>query len=179
MRRFVFVSVIAVCIAVAGALLAKTPDGQPPSKENPCAGLSRSAFGICNAYCEAQDCDVHPRPSCDKLRANWKKATGQDKLPCDRVACGDSAAPTCDGDCPDDLVCASGPELGGGEGGPDSAGPEVPIGCRCVRPLPACGGAEAPTCFGACPPDFTCLAGPEAGPEAGGSEGGCRCVLLF
>ena len=46
------------------ALSAKTPDGVPPSQETVCSGLTGAAFGLCNAYCEAQDCDVHPRPSC-------------------------------------------------------------------------------------------------------------------
>jgi hypothetical protein len=169
MRRFLFVSVLTVALATAGALLAKTPDGQPPSKETPCAGLSRSAFGICNAYCEAQDCDVHPRPSCERLRANFKRATGQDRFPCDRIACGDSA-PTCNGDCPGGTVCVSGPEAGG----PEAGGPEVPAGCAC---LPPCGDATAPTCAGTCPLGSVCLSGPEAGgPELGGPEAGtCAC----
>ena len=34
-----------------------TPDGQPPSMETVCDGQSGAAFGLCNAYCEAMDCD--------------------------------------------------------------------------------------------------------------------------
>ncbi len=170
MRRIMFVSALAACLAAAGVLLAKTPDGQPPSKENPCAGLSKAAFGICNAYCEAQDCDVHPRPSCETLRKNFQKATGQSKFPCDRVACGDSA-PTCNGDCPQGQVCASGAEAGGPEGG----GPDGRAACVC---LPPCGSALAPTCGGACPTGTVCTSGPEAGgPEVGGPEtAGCACL---
>src|SRR5262249_14691769 len=48
-------------IAVAWqASSAKTPDDMPPSQEQVCSGLQGAAFGLCNAYCEAQDCDVHP-----------------------------------------------------------------------------------------------------------------------
>jgi hypothetical protein len=179
MNRFFSVLVLALSLTAVGALMAKTPDGQPPSKETPCAGLSRSAFGICNAYCEAQDCDVHPRPSCERLRANFKRATGSDKFPCDRVACGQAAAPTCDGDCPDNQVCQTGVESGGPEsGGPEDGGPDSSaLLCRCLVP---CGDAVAPQCNGACPLGSLCLSGPEAGgPEVGGPEDGftsCACV---
>src|SRR5512139_705262 len=70
-----------------GALSAKTPDGAPPSQETVCSGLTGAAFGLCNAYCEAQDCDVHPRPSCPVLRRNFEKLTGSAVFPCDQ-RCG-------------------------------------------------------------------------------------------
>jgi hypothetical protein len=72
------------------ASLAKTPDGVPPSQETVCSGLQGAAFGLCNAYCEAQDCDVHPRPSCAHLLANFRRITGMPSFPCD-VVCGDGA----------------------------------------------------------------------------------------
>ena len=71
-----------------GALSAKTPDGVPPSQETVCSGLTGAAFGLCNAYCEAQDCDVHPRPSCAQLRRNFARVTGSPVFPCD-MRCGD------------------------------------------------------------------------------------------
>jgi len=78
----------AVClVSAAGNAWAKTPDGMPPSQETVCSGLSGAAFGLCNAYCEAQDCDVHPRPSCPVLRRNFAKITGSAIFPCDR-RCG-------------------------------------------------------------------------------------------
>lgn len=67
---------------------APTPDGQTPAEESVCDGLSGAAFGLCNAYCEAQDCDVHERPSCEQLRRNFEKHTGQTLFPCDPF-CGD------------------------------------------------------------------------------------------
>ncbi len=82
-------------LAVAGVALAlaqaraKTPDGSPPSVETVCSGLSGAAFGLCNAYCEAQDCDTNPgRPSCEVLRSNFEQITGSSVFPCD-PQCGD------------------------------------------------------------------------------------------
>ena len=52
------------------------------------AGLTGAAFGLCNAYCEAQDCDIHDHPSCERLRTNFAKHTGITVFPCDPF-CGD------------------------------------------------------------------------------------------
>jgi hypothetical protein len=73
-------------------LLAKTPDGETPATETGCAKLTGAAFGLCNAYCEAQDCDGQDpeRASCDRLRANFERLTGATHFPCDRF-CGDGA----------------------------------------------------------------------------------------
>jgi hypothetical protein len=98
------------------ALSAQTPDGVPPSQETVCSGLTGAAFGLCNAYCEAQDCDVHPRPSCAQLRRNFARVTGSDVFPCD-LFCGDKIVTPpeeCDppgstcgdgGICTDDCTC--------------------------------------------------------------------------
>lgn len=103
-----------------------TPDASPPSQENGCNGLSGAAFGLCNAYCEAQDCDVYPQPSCTRLRENFQKVTGNPIFPCDAF-CGDGvlnqAAEECDPpgspSCPEGKLC-----------GPD---------CTCpTGPLPSC-----------------------------------------
>src|SRR5512139_2884239 len=107
-----------------GALSAKTPDGAPPSQETVCSGLSGAAFGLCNAYCEAQDCDVHPRPSCPVLRRNFEKITGSPVFPCDSRCgngvidrgedCDPPGSPCPDGElCADDCTCA-GPICGNG-----------------------------------------------------------------
>jgi len=136
MYRLVIACALALLVALAGTALTKTPDGQPPSTETSCTGLSGSARGLCNAYCQAQDCDVHPRPSCEQLRKNFQRATGSSKFPCDRVACGQSA-PQCNGDCPTGFVCTSGAENGGPEGG----GSDSAALCTCRVP---CGDAQAP-----------------------------------
>jgi hypothetical protein len=176
MHRSLIVLALALSLTVAGALLAKTPDGQTPAQEKVCttAGLSRAAFGICNAYCEAQDCDVHPRPSCEKLRKNFQKATGSSTFPCDIPPCGQTKAPQCGGACPTGQTCVAGPTLGGPEnGGPEQGGTDnlFPIACSCVTSPPC--GATSPTCDGGCATGFSCVAlgGPESGgPEVGGPE---------
>jgi hypothetical protein len=62
-----------------------TPDGQPPADETVCNGFSGAAFGLCNAYCEAMDCDS-PTPhasaaACANARAHFMQKTGSD-VPC-------------------------------------------------------------------------------------------------
>jgi hypothetical protein len=55
-----------VCIPafafLTGAALAQTPDGQTPVNEGVCdelmeSGITKGLFGLCVAFCEAQDCD--------------------------------------------------------------------------------------------------------------------------
>jgi hypothetical protein len=76
--------------AGTGAAMAQTPDGQPPSQESVCDGELGAAYGLCNAYCEAMDCDsANPQASptaCSKVRANYMKHTGHD-LPCEQPLC--------------------------------------------------------------------------------------------
>lgn len=45
------------CLAPWSAALAKTPDGRTPAEETVCDGEVGAAYGLCNAYCEAMDCD--------------------------------------------------------------------------------------------------------------------------
>ncbi len=85
-RRVVLIALVTTCslgMPAPQEVAAGTPDGVPPSVEQVCSGLHGAAFGLCNAYCEAQDCDVHPRPSCEVLRKNFEKQTGQTRFPCD------------------------------------------------------------------------------------------------
>jgi hypothetical protein len=63
-----------------------TPDGAPPAEETLCedAGLLGAAFGLCVAFCEANDCDVFPdSQACDVLRNNYAKITGELSFPCE------------------------------------------------------------------------------------------------
>jgi hypothetical protein len=65
-----------------------TPDGSPPAEEPVCdeAGLMGSALGLCVAFCEANDCDTHPKaPACEKLRGNYARITGELAFPCELV----------------------------------------------------------------------------------------------
>jgi len=75
-------------LGASSVALAKTPDGKPPSVETVCDFLSGAAFGLCNAYCEAMDCDSpNHRASdtgCAEVKANYERKTGQ-PLPCEVV----------------------------------------------------------------------------------------------
>lgn len=81
--------VAALTLATPVAALAYgdgTPDEQPPAEEQPCdaAGLRGAAYGLCIAYCEANDCEIQPdKVACNRLRANYAKLTGDDLFPCD------------------------------------------------------------------------------------------------
>jgi hypothetical protein len=66
-----------------------TPDGSPPAEETVCddAGLTGAAYGLCVAYCEANDCDTCPdSEACDRLFDAYTKITGEDAFPCDEVS---------------------------------------------------------------------------------------------
>jgi len=69
-----------------GAAAGKTPDGQPPSQETVCDGQTGAAFGLCNAYCEAMDCDSPNHEAsdtaCAAVKRNYERKPGQ-PLPCE------------------------------------------------------------------------------------------------
>ena len=69
-----------------------TYDGQTPAQEQVCdlAGLEGGAYGLCIAYCEANDCDVRPnKKNCKEIRKNFEIRTGSAVLPCDLGVGGD------------------------------------------------------------------------------------------
>jgi hypothetical protein len=72
---------------------ARTYAGQPLPHESACADLSGAAFGLCNAFCNAQHCDVEQHPSCKILRRNFERLTGSSTFPCE-VALTPTATPT-------------------------------------------------------------------------------------
>jgi hypothetical protein len=83
----------ALLLTGAGAALAQTPDELPPSSETVCDAEIGSAYGHCNAYCEAMDCELandgdpttEPSASanaCSKVRSKFQQTTGRD-LPCE------------------------------------------------------------------------------------------------
>ena len=79
----------AVAFGVAGPALAYgdgTPDESPPAEETVCedAGLLGAAYGLCVAFCEANDCDTSPDgQACEVLRSRYAKITGELILPCE------------------------------------------------------------------------------------------------
>lgn len=69
-----------------------TPDGETPAVESVCNSVADGkAKGLCVAYCEAKDCHIRNHKSCDKIKANFEKLTGQSRLPCEVCRCWDSA----------------------------------------------------------------------------------------
>jgi hypothetical protein len=91
MRSFLkLLFVASLILAFANVTVASnghgTPDNQPPADETVCDIYSGAAYGLCNAYCEAMDCDnpnVHASTAgCANVRANFMRKTGSD-LPCE------------------------------------------------------------------------------------------------
>jgi hypothetical protein len=88
--RKTVVSVLAVGMLGAPALTFAfgdgTPDEQPPAEEivcDPAAELRGAAYGLCVAYCEANDCPIQPdKQACDVLLKNFTRITGEDDIPC-------------------------------------------------------------------------------------------------
>ena len=74
-----------VCLAAAAVpAVAKTSDGQTPAEETVCDNETE-AFGLCNAYCEAMDCDSPNHhasdQACASVRRNFERQTGR-PIPC-------------------------------------------------------------------------------------------------
>ena len=58
-------------VIFAGTATASTADGLTPAEETVCdgAGLTGALWGLCNAYCEAMDCDSGaPKASLEACR---------------------------------------------------------------------------------------------------------------
>ncbi|CAB9511287.1 expressed unknown protein [Seminavis robusta] len=71
-----------------------TPDDLPPALETWCDQYHGRDFGLCNSYCEAQDCEAPDadKNSCDGLREKFLARTGETRFPCEpsRCPCWDS-----------------------------------------------------------------------------------------
>ena len=79
---------------VSGPLHAVTADGVTPANEGVCdvlQGATPGLYGLCNAYCEAQDLDLvgDKEPPNNKILANYRKKmrAGDPDMPCLQVAC--------------------------------------------------------------------------------------------
>lgn len=79
-----FFALLLIC---SGAALAQgTPDWMTPAEETICDGETGAAFGLCNAFCEAMDCDsanAQASPTaCTKVKDKFTNVTGRPFLPC-------------------------------------------------------------------------------------------------
>ena len=89
---------LALLLICSGAALAQTPDGETPAQETVCDDESGAAYGLCNAYCEAMDCDGEPQASataCTKVQNKFTQLTGRD-VPCEVVECPCAGTPAWD-----------------------------------------------------------------------------------
>ncbi|BAU48052.1 hypothetical protein SVA_1490 [Sulfurifustis variabilis] len=81
-------------ITVSAPSMATTPDGETPANEGVCdvvKGGTPGLYGLCVAYCEAQDLDIvgdKEAPS-NKILANYRKKmqAGDPDMPCVKVPC--------------------------------------------------------------------------------------------
>lgn len=85
----------AILLSVFSATVAAVPAnlnlrGAGRALEDECAGEVGRAYGLCNAFCTAQDCDEalyddngNIIKSCAKIKENWVSATGLESLPCE------------------------------------------------------------------------------------------------
>ena len=108
------ISCVAVAILMAPFALAQTPDGATPANEGVCddlKGFTPGLYGLCVAFCEAQDLASLARPLTEdelglleeatpsgRILANYdrKRRSGDPDMPCIKVEepcpCWDSAA---------------------------------------------------------------------------------------
>jgi hypothetical protein len=77
-----------VIALLATPALTQTPDGMTPAEETVCddANLTGALWGLCNAYCEAMDCDIDShhasQTACDRVLENFLKKSGGVAPPC-------------------------------------------------------------------------------------------------
>ncbi|HEX6901374.1 MAG TPA: hypothetical protein VF789_16735 [Thermoanaerobaculia bacterium] len=78
--------ILPLLLICTGAALAQTPDGETPAQETVCDDETGAAYGLCNAYCEAMDCESDdPQASetaCTRVKDKFTQITGRD-LPCE------------------------------------------------------------------------------------------------
>lgn len=90
MKKFLTILLaLGVCMSFAGVALAQTPDGETPAEETVCDDESGAAFGLCNAYCEAMDCESDdPQASanaCTRVGDKFEQITG--RIPPCEISC--------------------------------------------------------------------------------------------
>ena len=98
LTRLCNMGVTAAAVLVAGLsfssiTVAQTPDGETPANEGVCDSLQGSTpglYGLCVAYCEAQDLDSFDKePPNAKILANYRKKmqAGDPDMPCVQTPC--------------------------------------------------------------------------------------------
>ncbi len=75
-------------VCFCALLITPVQSGASPSV---CDEESGSARGLCKAYCEVLDCDWNPAAPnrwCSVVKSIYKKRTGEEELPCERMSLG-------------------------------------------------------------------------------------------
>ena len=109
-RALLVMLVMGLIMSFGAVSIAQTPDGITPSEEMGCDGLLRAAFGLCNAYCEALDCnsnvgyEQHPN-ACDNVLGNYQDITGYPGPPCSCYSVCQRESNMCYADCGTDTAC--------------------------------------------------------------------------
>ena len=79
----VFSILLVLLLIPAFAVAKKTP--------TVCDELKGKAYGLCNSYCEASDCDWDPNApesECESLRSKYTALTGESEFPCETMSLG-------------------------------------------------------------------------------------------
>jgi hypothetical protein len=90
MKRLIFIFglVTALVLVLGNPILAQTADSYTPAVETVCDSQVGASYGLCNAYCEAMDCDSDaPQASataCIKVANKFINITGNE-LPCEQA----------------------------------------------------------------------------------------------
>jgi len=89
MKKSIWLLAILLILCSWNQVLAETADGTTPADESVCdtAGLTGAPWGLCNAYCEAMDCDYKATDAadaaCEKVKENFINKAGKVGLPCE------------------------------------------------------------------------------------------------
>ncbi len=87
MKKLIGLIVFSLLFSVGINSYSQTPDGETPAVEDVCDGLEGASYGLCNAYCEAMDCDDPETKAsdkaCEKVLGNYQKQTDFPGPPCD------------------------------------------------------------------------------------------------
>ena len=131
--------------------------GAAAAQDDPCAGLDGNAYGLCNAYCEAMDCDSPNQPAseraCERKFQQFQLLTGE-VPPCEGVTC-----PCIDDQYPIFTSFADGSRLITGCSVDDTPGDSMvmTIDSSLASATVTIVDGEVPTCAAADSPDFETL----------------------
>ena len=78
--REYFAPLLLLALVVCVTSLASAGNGKPACDA---AEIDGAALGLCNAYCDALDCDNQSSESCDVVRSEYIEQTGASSLPCE------------------------------------------------------------------------------------------------